>query len=434
MKRLIVSALVALAAVATQAKTIAGLEVSDAVTPGVWCSDLSAAKEYADANGVPMLVFYANPGCGFCEKLESACKKDDFLEWQTTRGYVMVFAYGTSSVANWILKIRRLSNLPLIAMYWNGTAKAFSGRSGSMPVTGGSLQSQLMQSMDEFAAGWTGGGTVQPVEPQPVEPQPVEPQPKEPQPTLGEFGAFHPAKAYKAVAPYVGTISGPDGFTGIIQLSVGKEKKGYSKVSAVINWIDGKKYSAKSVNIPCGDDASAKWSTKLGTLSISIGNKGFSGTLGGSYDVEMADIDSQMTSGTYVFSMVDLIDIDLEDYMIIDETVPTDYTVAFDGKKFNCGKAPSIKYKKDRELDSYELVGLDDENKPNCPGLKLTYTKKTGAFKGSFKVLMAKDDGEKKPKIKKYSASVNGMMFGSEGIGVVTIKKVGTFACTLSRE
>ena len=68
------------------------------VEPGVWCSDYAAAKDYADAEGVPMLVFWANPSCSVCEKMEAACRTAEFRVWQAERRFVMVFSYGDTAV------------------------------------------------------------------------------------------------------------------------------------------------------------------------------------------------------------------------------------------------------------------------------------------------------------------------------------------------
>ena len=54
--------------------------------------------------------------------------------------------------------------------------------------------------------------------------------------------------------------------------------------------------------------------------------------------------------------------------------------------------------------------------------MKLTYTPKTGLFKGSFKVYALEGFAGKK-KLKKYSANVTGVVVGGKGYGQATIKK-----------
>jgi len=96
------------------------------------------------------------------------------------------------------------------------------------------------------------------------------------------------------------------------------------------------------------------------------------------------------------------------------------------GTKFSFDKTPAIKYVRYREDGDtwYELVGFDDESKTNYSGLKLTYTQKTGAFKGSFKVYATNEAivGNGKPKLKKYTAKVTGCFVDGVGYGSAVLK------------
>ena len=66
--------------------------------------------------------------------------------------------------------------------------------------------------------------------------------------------------------------------------------------------------------------------------------------------------------------------------------------------------------KKTGEIDEAKLGA-------NPSGLKLTYTAKTGAFKGSFKAYALE-----KGKIKAYTVNIEGVMVGNKGYGSATIK------------
>ena len=65
-------------------------------------------------------------------------------------------------------------------------------------------------------------------------------------------------------------------------------------------------------------------------------------------------------------------------------------------------------------------TGEIDETKlgANPSGLKLTYTARTGAFKGSFKAYALE-----RGKIKAYTVNIAGVMVGSTGYGTATLKK-----------
>ena len=73
----------------------------------------------------------------------------------------------------------------------------------------------------------------------------------------------------------------------------------------------------------------------------------------------------------------------------------------------------------------YELTGFDDEKKTNYSALKLTYTEKTGVFKGSFKIYTSNEgtiDEGKAPKLKTYTAKVSGVVIDGFGIGSASVK------------
>ena len=129
---------------------------------------------------------------------------------------------------------------------------------------------------------------------------------------------------------------------------------------------------------------------------------------------------------------------------LLDEALPDGevFTVTAKGK-WKFGKATKVKFKKvkDDGLTSYELVGLDvdddddeDEDgkkkkkkrRTNISGIKLSYNAKTGTFKGTFRVYASNEFyTEKKPKLKKYTAKVAGMIVDGYGIGTAAVSKLG---------
>ena len=161
----------ALAAVSSAILTVSAatdpiklLDVKSTVEPGVWSSNFTAAKKYADENNVPLVVFWANPGCSQCELLEKACAKSDFVAWRQERQYVMVFAYGTNPAYKWIFSVnKKLTEYPFVGFYWaknpsgETISKAMVGRTGKMTVKSGTLQEQFMSTADQLFAGWTPG-------------------------------------------------------------------------------------------------------------------------------------------------------------------------------------------------------------------------------------------------------------------------------------
>ncbi len=92
----------------------------------------------------------------------------------------------------------------------------------------------------------------------------------------------------------------------------------------------------------------------------------------------------------------------------------------FTGAKWTANKAAVIRYK----AGAFDQAAYDlgvSKGKTNDSGLKLTYTPKTGLFKGSFKVYTLLPSG----KIKKYTAKVNGVVLDGYGYGSALVPKVG---------
>ena len=99
------------------------------------------------------------------------------------------------------------------------------------------------------------------------------------------------------------------------------------------------------------------------------------------------------------------------------ELLPTAFAFG-GGAKWSFKAADTVKL-----VDGAAAVTKDNGN-PS--GLKLTYTAKTGAFKGKFTVY-AVEGG----KLKKLTANVTGVMVGNTGLGTATIKGVGTVPVTI---
>ena len=203
---------------------------------------------------------------------------------------------------------------------------------------------------------------------------------------------------------------------GVIQLKVAKPnaKKHNAKVSGSVTLLDGKKRTLKSAtaNVSPGNPITANLSMKgLGTLAVTISDDGFTGTLGG-YTVATAkvggkwtrkdarvyaDATSALPAGTVV--------------ALLPDAVP----VRVKGGKWAFDKAASITYKKG------VLGGDTDPKKPNVSAMKLTYTPKTGLFKGSFKVYAVQGG-----KLKKYTVKIAGVVVDGEGTGAGRLAKPAT--------
>ena len=257
---------------------------------------------------------------------------------------------------------------------------------------------------------------------------PPEPEP-EPEP---EFGGFDPG----AAATQTGVVyDSKDAPCGTITLKIGKKsKKNVSSVSGSIVMLDGKKYSIKSYKAPVTKDTDCSFTTtvaKLGTGTITLGNKGFAVAIEQPGGTVLHAYPADITAGfpkpsSVVFHVEDALPSEIGGYKVLDECTPEGERINVNAKgKWELGKAASPKLKKIRMKDSsgksydvYELQGLDDPKKPNASGLKLTYTAKTGSFKGSFTLYC--NTGKK---LAKYKFDVNGLVLDGVGVGRAVCKK-----------
>ena len=91
------------------------------VATGVWNSNLSAAKSYAQKHGLPLIAVYSNgERCSHCVRFESSCNSSYFRKWMKSSGCVFVFAYYGdsfgSSVFSWCHKSQR--TYPCVRVWW----------------------------------------------------------------------------------------------------------------------------------------------------------------------------------------------------------------------------------------------------------------------------------------------------------------------------
>ena len=419
------------------------LPVTSSVKLGAWCGNFTAAKAYADENNIPMVVFWANPGCSQCEKLEAACKKAEFTDWMASRQLVMVFGYGASGADMKACKAFAKSGkeYPFVAVYWKantageGVLERFTGRSGKFghgTTKSQELWEQFAGAVDNILADWK-PGSVTPVDPNP-----------EPKPDPIDLTALY-GKAQSLDALVLDSDGAAVG-TATVKIGKVNARKGTVKVSVSGTLLTGKKVSASATVSPDLADGSLlgelAFKSPVGAMNFVLEHDAETGSfrffaqglgyaisdagetqVGGAFDVEELSFSAE-------FDELDL----PEGYdLVVDAPSGEPVSVTKKGTKLACGKAASPKYKK---VDgAYELTGLDDEKKPNLTGLKLTYSASKGTFTGSFKIYASNEGvASGKPKLKKYTAKVTGIVIDGSGAGSVTVKvgkETFTGTCTL---
>ena len=143
-----------------------------AVVPGVWTSDFDGAMAYAEAENIPMMVFWANAGCSHCEGIEKEMNKEYFSEWMDYNDILMVFVEGDAVVKKWIKSNAqtKIKAFPYIGVYWPRNTKGemvlegFSGYKGNMGLYGASSRDsniqQIIDTLEFLLSDWDPSGVV----------------------------------------------------------------------------------------------------------------------------------------------------------------------------------------------------------------------------------------------------------------------------------
>jgi hypothetical protein len=205
---------------------------------------------------------------------------------------------------------------------------------------------------------------------------------------------------------------------GVVELKIGKvSNKGTSKISGSVTTLAGKKYKVKAQSVYVDDKMAISVYLEvkgLGALAFALGSKDgknvFAGALG-KWHVQTANVGGNWTKGGAT-AVVAVEDVSAFAGTVLVDLLPTNVTAKVSRGKWAFDKAASIKFK------NGALTGIDDPKKPNLSGMKLSYTPKTGMFKGSFKVYALNGT-----KLVKYTMSVTGVVIDGVGHGKATCKR-----------
>ena len=171
--KLFLSKALCVCAVLFACEAMAGyITTQKAVVPGEWTSDFNGAKAYAEAENIPMLVFWANAGCSHCESIEKEMNKAYFSGWMAEKKLVMVFVESNSTVKKWIKANARtnINAYPFMAVYWPRNSagemvlEGFSAYKGNMNLYGASSKDsniqQIIDTVEFLLPDWNPNGVV----------------------------------------------------------------------------------------------------------------------------------------------------------------------------------------------------------------------------------------------------------------------------------
>lgn len=296
--------------------------------------------------------------------------------------------------------------------------------------------------LDEIDGARKSGGRYEPIAPDPVEPEPIAPGPVDPDPVdpapvvaVVEEADIVDGIEVKKAATVGGVLLNGDGtIVGSVEVKLGKAGKNGSKVSGSLQLLDGKKVTLKGANYDLASGSQmVTLSGKGAELTIRLGGDAsgaivFAGTQG-AYTVSSAAMGGEMVNPSGLAAYVDpSFSLGVEGEILSFDGVGfvpfNGEPVGLNGTKWVLGKAALIKFAKAKgsKDKTKVLQGYDDPKKPNISGLRLTYTPKTGMFKGTFNVY-ALQGALGKEKLKKYIVSVSGIVVEGRGFGKATCKK-----------
>ena len=387
---------------------------SGPIVPGEWNSNYDAGKEYADANHIPLVLFWASSGCGQCKALETACNKPEFVAWRQTRQFVMIFVENDQR----IYKIARSNGLyPTCLAYWlkeDGTviSQTFCGRTSEMRAAGSSQVEKFMNTLDGIFA----------TEGQPVTASGTPTTTGGATATVGS--EWNRSRALQAAI--FDQATGKLG--GYVQMKLGRANRNSKKarVTPKLTLLDGKGRNFAPMTASVDTTTSVQAVNKFGTISASITGESLSGTYtdpqGVVYDVKDVKLGGSVENGTYVFKMEDYPE-QCNGMPVITKYLPLNVEFTSSASKFRTGGSSSLRF----SVSDNEFV---PSNTSNPSALKLSYRAGNGFIRGSVKIYALKDPHSARG----YAATVTGFMVGNEGTAIATLKGVGTFNCTISKK
>ena len=126
---------------------------------GEWNWNFAEAKQIADEQHIPMVLFWGGASCTVCANVEYALEQWEATAWQKKRNLVMVFQSGTEGEMKELVK-NSSGTYPYICVYWNKgngvtTTNRFSGvvsGASRWPATGTTTAEHFINSVEMFIA------------------------------------------------------------------------------------------------------------------------------------------------------------------------------------------------------------------------------------------------------------------------------------------
>jgi len=234
--------------------------------------------------------------------------------------------------------------------------------------------------------------------------------------------------AFSKAQTVLGALYRADGaLAGVMQVKFGKvSRKGFVKVSGTATLLSGKKVSAKTSSMALGGGMSGavEFRSPIGTMDFDMDESGAFVMANEAYVMKEAVVGGGLADVAHgAFGLVDEFDLAVTGELQ-EDLLPLDFAFQVERGKWKFPKNATVKIAKDKATGEYgRLVDYGRKgDKTNVSSLKLSYTAKTGVFKGSFKAYATEAPGGRL-KLKKYTVNVYGFVLDGDGVGVATCKR-----------
>lgn len=222
----------------------------------------------------------------------------------------------------------------------------------------------------------------------------------------------------------VGALYTGNGLAGTTQVKFGKiTNKRTVKISATASILmngRAKKVMAKAATVDVDNpQAVLSFKAPIGDMTLTRGADGTFKLMNATYFMGAATVGGAL-GGQKTFSLKGF-NLAVPG-TLLEELLPYAETFSVAGTRWQFAKAASVKLVKNRATNTSDLVVDSSAGKTNLSGLRLTYTVKTGQFKGAFKAYGLSETNGKK-KVTKYTVNVIGFVVNGRGSGEASCRR-----------
>lgn len=221
---------------------------------------------------------------------------------------------------------------------------------------------------------------------------------------------------------------------GSMELKIGKEGSKGCRLSGSAMLFGGRKLAVRtdsrfSARLSEGPADVSLSVVRGGRMNVRIGGRAdgslaFAGSWG-DYVVTSAQIGGEVMK-TAAFLVDGVFPRTIGDDMVNSDYLPSEEPVMMDGRRWKVARPATVRYARNRVTGEYGWIvnnGQNNPNRTNLSALKLSYTSKTGVFRGAFTIYLRHGT-----RMRKVPVRVDGLLVDGVGYGMALIRGVGGIA------